>query len=446
MFHNTDGPQPPSTSTPTSSAPQLRDARPFAGRPDEDVEAWLIHYKRVSAANKWDVASQLSNVVFFLTDTALVWYENHEEKLTTWDRFVSEIKERFGDSTTQKKRAEQTLMQRAQVPGETCTTYIEEVIKLCRMVDSGMTEEDKVGHILKGIAEDVYSFLIAKDTLTSVADVIRHCRTFEQLKTRRITPKFGRLANVTTVASIESNQPLDLASTIRQIVREELSLYAQVAQPSSHHSHLPLEFEPHVASFSSHQAAKGIEEYDLTPRQQPRLYDRGPSYQARAQREQPRFYTRDPVPDYVPLTQGQHRPYYHDTAYDRYNGFQRAAETRYPHDNELARRPQRPRIRFDEHSMSRDPPVCYNCGSTGHIARYCRQRRPSRRTPPMFSPPGTGTSYDLRTTDLFPRDRFSHETRRSDSPASERSLTPPSNRPRRSPSPRRRTSPPPPGN
>ncbi|KAH7983094.1 hypothetical protein HPB52_009241 [Rhipicephalus sanguineus] len=82
-----------------------------------------------------------------------------------------------------------------------------------------------------------------------------------------------------------------------------------------------LQFEPNVASFSSHQAAKGIEEYDLTPRQQPRLYDRGPSYHARAQREQPRFYTRDPVPDYVSLTQGQHRPYYHDAAYDRHNGF-----------------------------------------------------------------------------------------------------------------------------
>ncbi|KAH8008818.1 hypothetical protein HPB51_005865 [Rhipicephalus microplus] len=106
------------------------------------------------------------------------------------------------------------------MPGETCTTYIEEVIKLCRTIDSGMSVEDKVGHILKGVAKDVYSFLIAKDTLTSVADVIRHCRNFGQLKMRRITPKFGRLPNVTTIASIDSNQALDLATTLRQIVRE----------------------------------------------------------------------------------------------------------------------------------------------------------------------------------------------------------------------------------
>ncbi|KAL1445398.1 hypothetical protein MTO96_029203 [Rhipicephalus appendiculatus] len=95
------------------------------------------------------------------------------------------------------------------------------------------------------------------------------------------------LANVTTVASIESNQPLDLAPTIRRKVREELSLYAKVAHPSTHPSHLPPEFERNVALFSEHQAAKGIDDYDFTPRQQPHLYDRGPTYDARLQREQP---------------------------------------------------------------------------------------------------------------------------------------------------------------
>lgn len=75
-------------------------------------------------------------------------------------------------------------MQRAQVPEVTCTTYIEEVLKLCKTLDPRMTEEDKVGHLLKGIAEDVYQFLIAIDSLESVSDVIMHCRTFESLRAR----------------------------------------------------------------------------------------------------------------------------------------------------------------------------------------------------------------------------------------------------------------------
>ncbi|KAH7944737.1 hypothetical protein HPB51_028546 [Rhipicephalus microplus] len=51
---------------------------------------------------------------------------------------------------------------------------------------------------------------------------MKHCRTFESLKMRRISPKFGCLFNVPTAASVETVPPNDLALTIRQIVTEEL--------------------------------------------------------------------------------------------------------------------------------------------------------------------------------------------------------------------------------
>lgn len=160
-----NGNQQPERPAPTGSWTHQREPRTFAGRAGEDVDEWLTHYQRVSRYNRWDTTVQLANVVFFLEGTALVWFENHEETLTSWDRFVEEIKTCFGDSLAKKKRAEQTLLQRAQIPGETCTTYIEEVLKLCRVVDSQMSEEDKVGHLLKGIAEDAYNFLIGRENL-----------------------------------------------------------------------------------------------------------------------------------------------------------------------------------------------------------------------------------------------------------------------------------------
>lgn len=227
MSHSGD--QQPSLAAPvrtTGTWMHQMEPRPFSGKLGEDVEEWLTHYKRVSKYNGWNSTAQLDNVGLFLTDTALVWFENHEDSFTTWDSFVIDLTECFGDSTTKRKRAEQTLLQRAQVPGETCTTYIEAILKLCKTVNPRMSEEDKVGHLLKGIAEDVYNYLIGKESLASVADLIKHCRTFEALKLRRITPKFGRLANVTTVASVDDNDKcnfqFDLVATIRQIVREEL--------------------------------------------------------------------------------------------------------------------------------------------------------------------------------------------------------------------------------
>ncbi|XP_077551742.1 uncharacterized protein LOC144165852 [Haemaphysalis longicornis] len=223
-----------SQTPPTGSWQPHREPRSFSGKAGEDVDEWLAHYERVSKYNRWDAVARRANAEIYLDETAMTWFENHEAALTTWERFVEEIRKQFGDSIAKKKRAEQTLLQRAQVPGETCTTYIEEILKLCRIVDASMPEDDRVGHVLKGIAEDVYNFLIGKDNLNTVTDVIRHCRTFETLKARRITPKFGRLANVTTVASVDASSFADLSATIRQIVREELLRHGDSPNPGFH--------------------------------------------------------------------------------------------------------------------------------------------------------------------------------------------------------------------
>ncbi|KAH8038352.1 hypothetical protein HPB51_001135 [Rhipicephalus microplus] len=96
-----------------------------------------------------------------------------------------------------------------------------------------------------------------------MTDVISHCRTFETLKMRRITPKFGRLPNVTTVASVDKYTPLDLASTIRQIVREELTRHAR-----------PTPYEPTPAPPPSHPsvsiAAAGNDDCNYRPPSPPR--------------------------------------------------------------------------------------------------------------------------------------------------------------------------------
>ena len=115
--------------------------RIFSGRTDEDVDDWLKHYERVSRCHEWSTPAKLVNVAFFLAGTALLWFENHEHVLTTWPTFVEELKACFGDTSSKKKKAEQTLSRRAQLPGETCTTYIEEVLKLCGLREIRPSEQ-----------------------------------------------------------------------------------------------------------------------------------------------------------------------------------------------------------------------------------------------------------------------------------------------------------------
>ncbi|KAH8021631.1 hypothetical protein HPB51_016027 [Rhipicephalus microplus] len=104
--------------------------RIFSSKTDEDVDAWLKHFDIVSRYYEWGAPAKLVNVVFFLAGTALLWFENLEHVLPTWDIFVKELKACFGDTSSTKKNAEQTLLRRTQLPGETCTTYIEQVLKL----------------------------------------------------------------------------------------------------------------------------------------------------------------------------------------------------------------------------------------------------------------------------------------------------------------------------
>lgn len=225
---------------------------------------------------------------------------------------------------------------------------------------------------------------------------------------RRITPKFGRLPNVTTVASVDKYTPLDLASTIRQIVREELTRHAR-----------PTPYEPTPSPPPSRSsmsiAAVGNDDCNSRPPSPPR--------------SQRNNY---PLPRYEDRFSYPHQP----------------ANTYYDPNEDVPVPPPRQRNAFQEYNAYRQAPVCYRCGIAGHIARFCRrQREPTSRyrSPSEFPPAGTG--HNNGHWPAYSRSTSRRGNHRGSSPASDRSLTPPSGRLHRSPSPGRRlSSPPPPGN
>lgn len=390
-----------------------KEPRSFSGNDDDDVEDWLKHYERVSKYNRWDTAAQLAYVVVYLVETALTWFENNEAKLTTWASFVEELRKSFGDPISRRKKAEQTLAQRAQVPGETCTAYIQEVLKLCSLVNPNMTEEDKVGHLLKGIAEDVYHFLIAKENLASAADVASYCRTFEALKLRRICPKFGRLPNVPTVASVDTGPSEDIASLVRRIIREELGYQVQAYTAG------PPAYSGPPANCVFHQCA--VHE---------------PCLQVPAPRPQLRYT--EPCGTF-PQDGVNVQSFRAPSRRLGYENESRRVVAGYPRQQV---EPARYRQQGDQ-DRYREPPVCYFCGVSGHIARFCRRRQ--QQAPRLFAP-----SSPSRRDGAIHQDPLFHYpaplTNRNASPAvSDRSITPPL-RQGRSPSPRRRSVPPPLGN
>ncbi|KAH9378739.1 hypothetical protein HPB48_014694 [Haemaphysalis longicornis] len=114
-----------------------------------------------------------------------------------------------------------------------------------------MSDEEQVGHLVKGIAEDAYHYLIPKQDLASAEDVNRHCRAFEAPKMRRIAPKFGRLANVTTVENLNSNlnPSEDIASLVRRFIREERAQHSVCRGSPCHHCPAPIRHVYHPCAF-----------------------------------------------------------------------------------------------------------------------------------------------------------------------------------------------------
>ncbi|UYV60343.1 K02A2.6-like [Cordylochernes scorpioides] len=199
------------------SLQQPRCPSSFTGDGSQDAQKWLKDYKRVAKYNRWDDTMCLANAVFFLEGTARKWFENNEETLTSWDDFQRALGEAFGQQEEVIKEAESLLKNRAQKVKESSEAYIKDVLYLCQVVNPRMDDETKLGHLMKGVAEDIYQILIAKD-VENVNHFLKECRKIEIMRKRRISSRFERLPNVASMAYEEK----DLPSLIRRIVQEEI--------------------------------------------------------------------------------------------------------------------------------------------------------------------------------------------------------------------------------
>ncbi|UYV80576.1 K02A2.6-like, partial [Cordylochernes scorpioides] len=198
---------------------QPRNPPNLSGKGSELAHLLLKDYSRVAAYNGWDESMCLANVVFFLEGAARCWFDNVEESITTWNTFKEEFTRTFGDKEDYARRIESSLKVRAQKPDESVELYIQDVLNLCRQLNPNMSEEDRVGHLMKGVAENIYRALLAIE-VTTTGEFTQHCRRIEKLNKNRISNV--RFERIPTVSEINENEYHPLKEMIREIIREEL--------------------------------------------------------------------------------------------------------------------------------------------------------------------------------------------------------------------------------
>lgn len=358
----------------------------FSGTDDQDVEDWLASYQRVSAVNKWDDVTRLTNVIFYLTGVASLWFRNHEAEIINWASFKTTFSEIFGRPAVRKLRAEQRLRERAQQPGENFTSYIEDVVDLCKRINPSMHESDKIKQILKGIDDDAFQMLLAKDPQT-VADVVSLCQSFDELRKQRAQTR-RPLEQNDSIAALTLGDQNALFIQIKQFVREEvarqLSILSSTPEPAQ---------AQHLAPVIR-QVIQG-EVTDALP------------------------FARPPPPEPAPLSYAQvvaaglpRQP--------TYSGSAPVRPPPVPFSRPVPTNPWR---------TADNRPICYSCGYAGHVARFCRRR------PPVPIDGMRPSAYDHGRFDGTARiqqssspERMPSATRRSPSPR-RRSLSPMRRRP-----------------
>ncbi|XP_077497785.1 uncharacterized protein LOC144108417 [Amblyomma americanum] len=227
-----------SQQTSQSAMPSLvrsspRDPGTFSGTENLDVDDWINMYERVSTYNRWDPTLMLANVIFYLKDTARVSYETHEDDLTSWDVYKQKLRELFGRPLGRTLAAKSELASRAQTSTESYVSYIEDVLALCHKVDNNMPESDKVGHVLKGIADNAFNLHVCNNC-TTVDGIIKECRRFEEAKSRCISQPYTRLPNTAATSSCEDllhRQTPAPPENVTRIIRRELDAMSPASLP-----------------------------------------------------------------------------------------------------------------------------------------------------------------------------------------------------------------------
>lgn len=216
-------PTPAGTPSWTVTTPQ-KDPPLFAGLPGDDVEDWLELYERVSDFNHWNESAKLAHVAFYLTGVAKTWFSNHELDLVNWSIFKHHLRQIFANSSVRSDIAKKKLAERVQHSGESYTSYIEDVLALCRRVNTSMAESDRVRHLLKGIGTAAFNALVVLNP-TTVADIISTCQRLDDLHMLRLHPD---------TSDFKASNDSELRALIRSIIREELHAQASSNPPEVH--------------------------------------------------------------------------------------------------------------------------------------------------------------------------------------------------------------------
>ncbi|CAF4975203.1 unnamed protein product [Rotaria sp. Silwood1] len=154
----------------------------FSGHPSEDVERFLKSIKNITKATDESTNHEILEIVRGkLTQSAGLWFDNNEHNFKKWSDFETAFRNRYFSSTSIHKKFD-TLKQRKQLPDEPITSYCDDIINLCKEIDSNMSEKIIIQYLMSGINPDFRKELSRRESsINTLNEFLKHAKIEQDL-------------------------------------------------------------------------------------------------------------------------------------------------------------------------------------------------------------------------------------------------------------------------
>ncbi|CAF2061717.1 unnamed protein product [Rotaria magnacalcarata] len=156
----------------------IKNPKTFKGSKD-DVKKWIEEIEHLLEVAHIPDSTRLDIISYSLRGDALQWYKSNKSMFKSWDNFVIEIKKAF-TSTFHEELAFKTLESYSQGENQSVRNFFNEVLKLCKEVDSSMSESIKLKNLLKKIKPSI-QLEVRKKKPTSTAEFLEYAKEVEEL-------------------------------------------------------------------------------------------------------------------------------------------------------------------------------------------------------------------------------------------------------------------------
>ncbi|CAF2007494.1 unnamed protein product [Rotaria magnacalcarata] len=156
----------------------IRNPKIFRGNKD-DITKWLEDIDHLLQIAHVPDANRLDLISYSLRGDASQWFRNNKSTLTSWDKFVQEIKKAFASSFSEEL-AFKTLESYSQGEKQSVQNFFNEVIKLCKKADYDMTDSTKLKNLLNKVKPSIQLEVRKKKPKTTV-EFLEYAKEIEEL-------------------------------------------------------------------------------------------------------------------------------------------------------------------------------------------------------------------------------------------------------------------------